>query len=361
MATASEEAFSEARNRESARELGWDPSWFGLDADDFGPTLTAAVEAFQASSLGIVGAEEDDGDLPGIVGWATFLRLHAALEADEDDPDAPVPEEEASGLLMIDGEPMPVPFAVRQLPIERYYYRCETKTDGERCNGKRYSSPGRCSKCGKKRKRGRRFAERGGKPDRVIWHWPVTESSRKTHRFLSAKGISSNGEISWDGTLVQFCDLKFRTFHAGSRANNAGLGFDVSLNPVRKSKIEKAQRKIERLGRPPRPVLEGVTVHGWRPGPILYYYDRQLVTVAKLRAALHVFLDVPLASPRESGRLTFQHEARQSFMREARGHFNHSDCSGKKWDACISDETWIESAGMTLIDLAREIAEGMTA
>jgi len=358
MLTDEDQLFAETRNRESALELGWTPAWFGLEEDDFSSVLTEAVEAFQASSLGPVA---DETDFIGVVGWATFLRLHELLEAEAADDDPAMPEEEAAaGLLLINGEALPVPFAVRQLPIDQTYYRCPTQVDGVRCNPRRYSSAGRCSGCGAKRKKGYRYRTRKGPPKRAIWHWPVTETTRNTHRFLSAKGISSNGEVSFDGTFTQFCDLKYRTFHAGSKINNAGVGFDVSLNPVRKQKIEARQRKIESWGREPRPVIEGVSVRGWKPGPFLYYYDRQLVTVAGLRAALHVYLDLPLESPRDAGPKTFQAAASQSFVKKASGHFGHSDVTNRKWDACISDETPIKSAGCTVIELARQLAEGMT-
>jgi len=355
--TKAEQMFAEARNRESALELGWDPGWFGLDPDDYGPDLTAAVDSFQASSLGIAA---DESDLPGIVGWATFLRLHELLETEGDDDDPALPEElRHDGLLLVNGEELPVPFAVRQLTIEQDYWRCPTKVDGVRCNPKRYDSPGRCSGCGAKRKHGYRYRTRDGAPPLAVWHWPVTETTRMTHRVLTSKGISSNGEVSWDGTFTQFCDLKYRTYHAGSRVNNAGLGFDVSLNPVRGDKIEARQRKIEKMGRPARPVMDGLRVHGWRPGPILWYYDAQLVTVAALRAALHVYLELPLESPCEAGAQTFPAAASRSFVRETRGHYNHSDVSGKKWDACLSDATPIPSAGTTVLAFARQFVEDM--
>jgi hypothetical protein len=356
--TRAERDFARARNEESAQELGWDPSWFGLDADDYGPSLSAAVESFQHSSLGIASG---DGDLPGIVGWATFLRMHQALAGEADDDDAPVPETERhGGLLLVDGEALPVPFAVRQMPIEQDYWRCPTKTGGKRCDSKRRASPGRCKKCGKKRKHGRRFRARDGKPQRAIWHWPVTETTRTTHRVLMAKGISSNGEIGHDGTFTQFADLKYRTYHAGSRTNNAGNGFDVSLNPVRRSKIDARQRKIESWGRPPRPVIDGVSVHGWKPGPFLFYYDAQLITVAGVMAACNVYLDLSLDWPQDAGPKRFDPAAAQSFIRTAAGHFNHSDVSGKKWDACISPQTPIPSLGTSVGGLALQLAEEMT-
>ncbi len=354
--TPSEQLFCETRNRESALELGWSPTWFGLDEDDFGPDLTAAVDSFQQSSLGIAA---DDGDIPGIVGWATFLRLHAALEDELEDEAPAAVEERRNGLLLIDDAEVPVPFAVEQMTLPQDYWRCPTKVDGVLCNPKRYSSPGRCSGCGAKRKIKHRYRTRDGKPDRVIWHWPVTESAKLTHRFLAAKGISSNGEVRFDGTLVQFADLKYRTYHAGSRINNAGLGFDVGLNPVRKDKIKAAQAKLAAKGREPRPVIDGVVVHGWNPGRFLFYYDAQLVTVAGLMAALKVYLDIPLDWPCDAGALRFEHAAKQSFIRDARGHFNHSDVSGKKWDACLSPQTPIPSRGTTILGLSEELVEEM--
>lgn len=356
MQKTSEQLFAETRNRESALELGWDPGWFGLDPENYGPDLTAAVDSLQTSSLGIA---KGDGDLPGIVGWATFLRMHEAL-AYEVLPEDEEPEpEEPEGFLLINDELMPVPFKVRQMPLPQDYWRCPTKVDGVRCDPKRYDDPGRCSGCGAKRKHGRRYRKRDGLPARAIWHWPVTETTKATHRVLTAKGISSNGEVSWDGTFAQFCDLKYRTFHAGSRVNNAGVGFDVSLNPVRKKKIEARQKKIEGWGRPARPVIDGLAVHGWKPGPMLWYYDAQLITVAGLLAALSVYLDLPISWPCALSAKGFEHAAAQSFIRDSRGHFNHSDVSGKKWDACLGPLTRIESLDMTLDELAHQLESEM--
>jgi hypothetical protein len=283
--------------------------------------------------------------------------MHEALACEVLPEDEEPEPEEPEGYLLIDDELCPVPFKVRQMPIEQDYWRCPTKVDGVRCDPKRYSSPGRCSGCGAKRKLKKRYRKRGGKPERAIWHWPVTETTRNTHRFLTAKGISSNGEVSWDGTFAQFADFKFRTFHAGSRVNNAGVGFDVGLNPVRKDKIEARQKKIEGWGRPPRPVIDGIKVHGWKPGPMLWYYDSQLVTVAGLLAALSVYCEIPIVWPCEEGAKTFGHKAAQSFIRDTPGHYNHSDVSGKKWDACIGNLTQIPSLKMTVGDLAHQLAE----
>lgn len=349
-------------NRESADELGWDPTWLDLPPDGWGQTLVDAIEAFQHSFFG-------DADGPGVVdgwcGWSTFLRLWDLRQTTHPEAYEPAPEPTASDGFLCAGELLSAPCVIvtpgekGALPIAEHYWRCS------KCKGRRYGSPGKCGKCGAKRKQGRRFKERRddkhypGKPHSVIQHWPVGENTRGTHRGLSRKGISSHGEIAWNGPLYQFVDMAKTCFHASSRqANETSIGLDVSLNPVRKNR-EAAQARLEAKGRPRRPEIEGVKVGGWRPGTFLYYYDAQLITVAALRAAFHVHLGIPMESPYDHGAKRFAKAHGKGDARKVPGWKNHSDVQGGKWDAAISDQTPIESEGKTVIELAREyVAQG---
>jgi hypothetical protein len=343
-----------ALNRDSVEEMGWSPSWFNLAPDDFGPTLTAEVENFQRSSLGP--AIDDLEFLPGVVGWATFLRLQDANAM----PAFEVEGVSETGTILFGGERLRVPFKTADMLIKKPYWRCPRKVTSNgktrRCNSRAYDQPGKCRKCGTTRKKGRRFAQRkhGAKPKHAVWHWPVGEDAKGTFGALSRKGISSHGEITWNGVVVNFADWINNCWHAGSSADNAGLGFDVQLNPVIGSKIPARQKSLVKSGRPERPVIEGVSVRGWKPGPFLYYYDEQLDAVAAVRAACHVHMGMPLTSPWDKGAKRFGTSHTSSQVRKASGHMNHSDVQGGKWDACISDATPIESMGKTVLERARE-------
>lgn len=343
---------AERLNAESAEELGWNPTWLGLGENCWGDTLTQTVAAFQASSLGPGG---DPSVIRGVVGWPTFLRLAFMREVDVlDEPEV------ATGSVLYRGREVVFPLPVARMLIVKHYWRCPRKrSNGKRCSGKRYAKPGKCRRCGTARKRGRRFRRRrsNGDPRFAVWHWPVTESARSTHNMLTIRGLSSHGEVTWDGRLVQFVDLENVCYHAGSSANNAGLGFDVGLRPRRKNTDEGNAYLRDELGRPPRPVLEGLRVNSWRPGPILYYYDRQLEAVAAVRAGLHVHCGIPLESPWDRGPLRYGKPHGTAEVRRLRGHCNHSDVWRGKWDAAISDATPIPSLGVTVLERAREYVE----
>jgi hypothetical protein len=357
-----------AFNQESADELGWDPTWLGLPPDEWGQDLVDAIASFQHSFFG-------DADGPGVVdgwcGWSTFLRLWNLRQSTHPEPefDAPITATETDSFLY-DGKLYRVPCAVvtpgeeGALPIIKHYWRCpRKKDDGSRCNGRRYSKPGKCKRCGTRRKRGRRFKERRsdkyypGKPHSVIQHWPVGESARGTHAGLSRKGISSHGSDAWNGVFYQYVDFAETCFHATSRqANETSIGLDITLNPVRKNR-EEAQQELEAKGRPRRPEIEGVKVGSWPPGTFLYYYDAQLITLAALRAGFFVHLGIPMESPYDKGPKRFMKAHPKGDARTVQGWKNHSDVQGGKWDGCISDDTPIPSIGKTVIELAREYVE----
>jgi len=280
---------------------------------------------------------------------------------------APVPDgilaTKPSGVILYKGSEIRVPFEVRQMPIQRHYRHCKRKYKDEktgkkkRCNKRRYNSKTRCPKCNGKMKQGRRFKERTEEAATSVWHWPVTEETKKTHRCLEAAGLSSHGEIEWRGIFFQFVDFCMECFHA-TKANARSFGFDVSLSPKRKDDIEPRQKELIKMGRPERPVAEDFKIGGWKPGPILYYYDEQLVTVAAMRAVLHVNFGHPLESPFDTGKPhVFGHDQPEDVVLNFTGPGGHSDVQNHKWDPCIGDTTPIEMVGKTVLELSREYVQ----
>lgn len=352
----------EMLNRESAEEHGWSPTFFGLKEWEFGDMLRLEIANFQASSLGF---GEKSSHTPGVVCWATFLRLFDAVALPEmPTPIAPTPDgvlaTKTSGVILYKGEKLRVPFEVRQMPIERHYWRCPRRyidsatKEKMRCNSRRYNNKKYCPKCSTRMNRGRRFKTREEKPKTAVWHWPCTEEVGKTLRCLEAAGLSTHGEINWQGVVYQFVDFEMWCFHAMD-ANERSLGFDISLSPKRGDEIKPRQKELVKMGRPKRPIAKGFKVGGWKPGNFLYYYDEQLVTIAAMRAVLHVNFGIPLESPFDTGRPDrFGHDQPENVVRHFVGNGGHSDVQNHKWDPCVQDCTPIPSTGKTILELAHE-------
>jgi N-acetyl-anhydromuramyl-L-alanine amidase AmpD len=289
----------EILNQQSAAELGWTPDWFGMEPGNCGAGLNEAIKAFQ-----------DQFECIMVDGWCDLVTYRRILL-----------ERQLAGLEPIE-EPPPV----------------GTVKDCVLFGGKlfeipwdRVVTPGETSSLHLPPRRGPRFSLR--KPaGMLLVHWDVTLSARSTWSILRKRGLSSHFVINWDGTIYQLRDLAYYAVHSGiTKVNKASWSVDMNC-PVSK----KWSRKLEKLGRPFRPVLnaDGARqwrVGGWAPKPFLGMHSVQVEALAALARGLSdhfgLTLEAPVSeSPRRLGRV------KRSKAHKLRGLVHHAEVLGGKWD-----------------------------
>lgn len=230
-------------NKRSATKNGWHPSWFVPNLVEFDEHLSREIKKFQT---------EHDLDADGLVGPATFRRLLASRELENDGPN--------ENSLLINGQYLPVDWDVKIDLIK----------------------PGAFKKVRNKRK-----------PSMIVTHWDVCTSASKCKRVLEAKNISTHFCIDNDGVIHQFLDTNDVGWHAGiRRVNNASIGIDFS-----NAYYTKYNRIYEKNGFGPRPILKDSRVHGVKLKPHLGYYNIQIEAYKRLLDTLCRHYDIPLEVP----------------------------------------------------------------
>jgi hypothetical protein len=302
-------------NAESAEVLGWDPTWLDLPPDlDVTDELVSDAVAF---------VQDDEGQpVTGVLDAVTWQRLEfwRTLHVPERDPIPPQP----SDAVIIRGERVPVPFPVVTWDepggreIQRYYKR----------KGKAHD----------------RYGERhGDTPSRVVVHWTGTKSVAHTWRaaWNAPRGVSTHFEIDGDGTIFQLVDLGFAAYHAGKRwLNKCAVGVDLTLSPARK-RHDEVNAALEAQGLRRRPIVEGVRVRGWKPGPFLGATPEQLASLRQLMRWLHAHYGIPMTSPDDPAKpLVVPAVCGIGDATPAKlppGWLHHAHFKGGRWDtACVS-------------------------
>ncbi len=288
----------EVTNRKAAERFGWDPSWLGVDSDEYGEALTDAIKAYQR----VEGLLDD-----GIARILTFRRLitDAVLSGKLDIAE---PTAAPSDCILVGGELLPVPWD-------------------------RIVTPGEEGALVLKRG----FKARKRKREEVracVIHWDVTPSPAVTRRVLHAGGISTHFVISWDGIIYQLVDLAHTAWHAGvRRINEASIGIDYN-NLVRPRLQKKYKKKLKKMGQPPREVLSGWRVGGWNPGEFLGQHDAQDDALAALLAGLAIhFPNLELSTPTYSKRKRLKRQPINTGT--FAGIFHHAEVDVRKrgkWD-----------------------------
>ncbi len=300
-------------NRRSADQLGWDPSWFGVE--DWGTALVKAITAFQR-------AFEIKPD-----GWCDETTFRRIL-SERDEVETPKRPEVLSDHFIFAGERIPVPGAKiitmdedGALPI---------RLQGER--RRRYNAVERPPES----------------VTAIIVHWDATSSAAVTRRVLEAKDISSNFCIDWDGVIYQYVDAACETYHAGiGIVNDVAIGIDLNCEVGGGEKTKEINRRLVDKGRLPRPIVDGVRINGWRPKPFLGLYGEQVAALTALVSAITKHTGVPLERPASTGDANdirslrrardfgpgIYHHAEVDWKREIKGKFRRSG----KWDTSNLD------------------------
>ena len=232
-------------NKGSASKHGWTPRWFG--DEEFNEDLVEKIMDFQ---------REHDLEADGLCGPMTFARALTEREAHAD-----------TSHIICNGE--------------------EVKLDWDKTIGlyhnQRKLLPGNCYD----------FSVNDRKPTMIVTHWDAALSADSCYKILKKRGISSHFVIDNDGTIYQMVDTKHTCWHAGIRSvNKASIGIDFT-----NAYYTKYQDWYERKGFGPRPVLEGVKVHGRTLDPFLGYYPVQIQAYKALLKGLSEHYGIKLNCP----------------------------------------------------------------
>lgn len=261
-------------NAESAEILGWDSTWLGLPPGmDVNDELVEDAVAAQQVWYGQPGT--------GVLDSVTWQRIEFMRTLDLMDDIRPSTPSDA---VFIAGVKETVPFEIVTwdepggMKIKRTFKRKgKTKT--------RY---------------GRRPV---GLPreviNRAVVHWTGTKTPQHTYRaaWNTPRGVSTHFEIGDDGTKFQLADLANATYNAGKRwINRCSIGVDLTLSPARKARHE-VNDALERLGLKRRPIVSGIRVRGWNPGPFLGATPEQLASLRELMRWFESRFGIPMECP----------------------------------------------------------------
>ena len=245
--------------------LGWDPSWFDLEPDEW-DLVDGRIREFQRKFPDL----KDDG----ICGPATYARLIVARTAADL---TQVPPSESKGkpsdTIVVGGE-------------HRGILWPDVMT---------FDEEGGLVVTGGKSTRPRKGLG-------AVIHWPVTYTPQQTIVALNRRNAGTHFEIGPpmgnDGkvTIYQYADVEHHTWHA--KGCNSFVGIDIS-SPVYARKA--VMDKCARLGMAKRPVIRGCTINGWKAPPIMGYHDNQVRALAALLGALNRHAGVALAAPGSTG------------------------------------------------------------
>ena len=233
-------------NESSAKNLGWDPSWFGQKY--FDEQLIRAIKKWQKER----GLSSD-----GLCGPATYRRIWTERQADIDDFK---PREcQYSNYIVYNGEFHPINWDKVVLWSE--------KGGMAASKGSYYDYTGRP-------KRGVRL---------FVNHWDVCLSSQACHNVLEKRGISVHFMIDNDGTIYQTLDMQHGAWHAGSeRVNRSSVGVEIS-----NAFYPKYQDWYKRNGFGERPMVSGARVHGEELQDFTGFYPKQIEALKALWKAIH--------------------------------------------------------------------------
>ena len=293
-------------NESSAKNLGWEPSWFGEKY--FDDKLVRAIKKWQKAR----GIASD-----GLCGPMTYRRLWTERQADIGDykPD----NCSYSNYIVYNGEFHPIKWNKMVLWSDRGGLSAR--------KGTYYDYTGRP-------KRGIRY---------FVNHWDVCLNSKSCHDVLDKRGISVHFLIDNDGTIYQTLDLQHGAWHAGSeRANRASVGVEIS-----NAYYPKYQNWYKKNGFGERPIMENVRVHGELLEPFTGFYPAQIRALKALWAAIHGATNIPFEAPLNQFDKTSKNYVQDVKYGSFSGFVSHYHVSKNK----------IDCAGLDLKTLLEETAQ----
>jgi hypothetical protein len=243
-------------NESSAKNLGWEPSWFGEKY--FDDKLVRAIKKWQKDR----GISSD-----GLCGPMTYRRLWTERQADIG---AYRPQDcQYSNYIIYNGEFYPIKWDKMVLWSDRGGMLTR--------KGTHYDYTGR------PKRRIRYFVN----------HWDVCLNSKSCHSVLDKRGISVHFLIDNDGTIYQTLDMQHGAWHAGSeRANRASVGVEIS-----NAYYPKYQEWYKDNGFGERPIIESARTHGELHGPFTDFYPAQIRALKALWKAIHGATGIPYNAP----------------------------------------------------------------
>lgn len=309
-------------NHDSAVELGWDPTWFGLDPGEWGVHLCRAIEEAQAAY---------DCELTGVMSEYLWRRLSCERMLADTDPVEPLPE--TSDVIIVDGQECPISW-----PWVTTWH-----DEGGRQIERTYKRGGKT----RSRYRRRPRAVQGMIEDQVmraVLHWTVTPTPQKSwsSAWGAKRSVSTHFEIGAEGVIYQWLDVKHAAYHAGvTWANDCGIGVDLT-SPVGQRDPEKALAQLLEAGQPEREIMDGWRINGWKAPRFLGPTAKQLEALTHLAKALREHCGVPLAVPDASP--GGQRLETLSQVEATPGWVHHAEVKPGKWD----------HAGVRLADIMHE-------
>ncbi len=245
-------------NVASAKQLGWDPSWFGCDS--FGDELLAAVEKYQMKN----GLTVD-----GLVGPRSFKAIYAEREASRwlAENELEKKAQGAKGLIVAGDARIPIKW---------------DKFVG-------MNDPGNLAMTsGFVRVKGTR------KPKMFAIHHDCALSAKSCRDILARRHLGVQFLIDNDSTIYQIIDCNNSAQHIGS-LNMLSIGVEIS-NAVEL----KYQKYYETKGFGSRPILTP-TVHRKYMGKVLGFYPEQIKALEALLIAVCGHYGIPFETPMTEG------------------------------------------------------------
>lgn len=283
-------------NESSAKNLGWDPSWFGQKY--FDEQLVRAIKKWQRTA----GISPD-----GLCGPMTYRRIWTERQADIDDYKPA--DCQYSNYIVYNGE-------FHSIEWDKVVLWSETG--------------------GMKTKKGS-YYDYTGRPKRgvrlFVNHWDVCLSSRSCQTVLDKRGISVHFLIDNDGTIYQTLDMQHGAWHAGSeRVNRASVGVEIS-----NAYYPKYQDWYKRNGFGERPIVSGARVHGEELDDFTGFYPQQIEALKALWKAINTSAGVPLQAPTNQFGTTSKGYEQDTKYGKFSGFISHYHVSKEKIDCAGLD------------------------
>jgi len=287
-------------NKRSAKNLKWEPSWFGEDS--YSKKLAAKISKFQKG----YGLEET-----GVVDSAAIRRR--------------ITEKEALSFVIKDN-------AARESSLPSII--CDMKNYEIEWNKVITYSDNNGLQLPKKNYK-KHLSLR--KPTMFVTHWDVCLSARSCFDILEKRGLSVHFLIDNDGTIYQIMDCNDIGWHSGNRkVNDTSIGVEIS-----NAYYPKYQEVYRRKGFGARPILKNVSVHGKELKPFLGFYPVQIEAFKALAKTLNKIYDIPLTVPMENDTLveTIYNKVQDATFKGVVSHYHVTkrkiDCAGFKLDEVL--------------------------
>jgi len=290
-------------NESSARNLGWDPTWFGEKY--FDDQLVRAIKKWQ---------KQRSIKSDGLCGPATYRRIWTERQS-EIDTLKPA-DVQYSNYIVHNGEFHQIDWPKVVLWSERGGLKAKPSSHYD-------------------------YSGRPKRPIRLfVNHWDACLNSAACQSVLDKRGISVHFLIDNDGTIYQTLDMQHGAWHAGSeRVNRASVGVEIT-----NAYYPKFQDWYKRNGFGPRPLKEGVRVHGELLGPFLDFYPIQIKALKALWKAVHNSTGIPFECPKNQFGNTSKGYEQETKYGKFKGFVSHYHVSKSK----------IDCAGLDLVTLLEE-------